>query len=377
MSQEVQERKYYPHAVVWEITFACNMRCLHCGTAAGQKRSDELTHEEAIALVDELCGLGAQEITLSGGEPLLRKDWPQLAQRIIDGGSKAYLITNGYAVDEKIVDEFERINFTNIGVSFDGTEPTHNHIRQREKSFKRAKNAMQMMSDRGNIRFCAITQVSNMNLNEMDEIKQILQDVGCRQWRIQMTTSTGRMKEQDNMVLTTDKFPYLVDKLLEYKEEGKIDIDVGENIGFYGCKGTQLWDGKPYFGCFAGMRVAGITSNGEVRGCLSMPEYFNEGNIRDSSFTEIWDDPNNFMYNRVFRSSDAGGWCKECKYLPLCRGGCATTSFSATNMRANNPYCMYQIEKANGIECEDNEMIQSLLDHVHKQLGGKVETVEK
>jgi len=373
---ETAERKYYPHSVVWEITFACNMRCLHCGTAAGKKRSDELTTEEGLNLIDELTGLGSQEITLSGGEPLLRKDWPILAERIKQNGAKAYFISNGYAVTEKTIEEFERIQFTNLGISFDGTEKTHNHIRQRDQSFKRAYNAMKMMGESDKIRFCAITQVSNFNLDEMDEIKQMLHDVNCPQWRIQMTTSTGRMKEHGEFVLTLDKFPGFVDKLLEYKEEGKIDIDVGENIGFYGCKGTQLWGGKPYFGCFAGMRVAGIESDGNVRGCLSMPNTFNESNIRDSSFTEIWDNPDGFPYNRKFTNRTAEGFCATCKYLPLCRGGCATTSFAATGTRANNPFCMYQVELQNGIEPEDNEMIADLLKYVNQKIEEIAKPVE-
>ncbi len=75
----MSEFKLYPSAVVWEITFACNMRCIHCGTSAGKRRPDELTTEEALNLIDELAELGSEAITISGGEPLLRDDWPLLA----------------------------------------------------------------------------------------------------------------------------------------------------------------------------------------------------------------------------------------------------------------------------------------------------------
>ena len=94
----------------------------------------------------------------------------------------------------------------------------------------------------------------------------------------------------------------------------------------------------------------------------SMPEEFVEGNIRDSSFTEIWNDPSNFLYNRKFTRETATGACHDCRYLPLCRGGCATTSVSATGERANNPYCMFQIEQKQGIEPVDDELILRLLE---------------
>ncbi len=353
------EFKFYPQSVVWEITFACNMRCIHCGTAAGTMRPDELTTEEALGLIDELADLGCEILTLSGGEPLLRKDWRQLAEHTKKRGIKPYLITNGYAVTDEIVEDFKKIGFANIGVSFDGTEKTHNYIRQRKDGFKRTVEAMEKMTA-ANLRYCAVSQISNINLNELDDIRQILLDVGCKQWRIQMTTSTGRM--ESDLVLSLDNYPKLINKIIEYKNDNTIDIDAGENIGYYGCLGLKLTDGMPYLGCFAGTRVAGISSNGNVKGCLSMPEQFVEGNIRNSSFTEIWNNPDNFAYNRKFTKETASGACYDCKYLPLCRGGCTTTSVSATGERANNPYCIYQIEQKQGVACADNEMITSLLE---------------
>ena len=95
---------------------------------------------------------------------------------------------------------------------------------------------------------------------------------------------------------------------------------------------------------------------------LNMPEEFVVGNIRDSSFTELWNNDEGFLYNRRFTRQTASGACRECRYLPLCRGGCATTSVSATGERANNPYCIYQLEQKEGIAPEDTEMIVKLLE---------------
>ncbi len=353
---------FYPEKVVWEITFACNMRCLHCGTAAGVKRPTELTTEESLALIDELVGLGCRNIALSGGEPLLRQDWRQLAQRCKEHDLLTCLITNGYAVTEDIVNDFENLAIKKVGVSFDGMPKTHNYIRQRDESWDRAYNAMNLMAKNGNVPFSAISQISNINLDELDEIKKALIDVGCKSWRIQMTTSTGRMKSHDNLVLTIDNYEKFIDKIIEIQEEGKILVYVGENIGYYGCKGYKLWEAKPYWGCYAGMRVAGIESDGTIKGCLSMPEDFVEGNIRDSSFTEIWNNPDGFAYNRKFTRDTATGACHDCRYLPICRGGCATTSHSATGERANNPYCIYQMELKQGIEPpEDIETVKEIL----------------
>lgn len=352
--------KFYPQVVVWEVTFACNMRCLHCGTSAGKMRPKELTTDESLNLIDELADLGCDTINISGGEPLLRDDWKQLTRRMRERNIKAYMITNGFLVTEDIVKEFREVDLNFAGVSLDGTEKTHNYIRQNDRSWEKAVNAMRLMNEQ-KFPFCAVSQISNINLGELDDIRKILVDVGCKIWRIQMTTSTGRMAR--DMVLTLDNYPKLIDKLLEFKKLDEIKVDVGENIGYYGCKGSALHDNMPYLGCYAGTRIAGIESDGSIKGCLSMPEQFVEGNIRDSSLTEIWNNPDGFAYNRRFTKETADGACRECKYLPLCRGGCTTTSVSASGHRADNPYCMYQLELKQGIQPpDDSEIVTKLLD---------------
>lgn len=343
------EFKFYPHAVVWEITFACNMRCIHCGTSAGKKRPDELTADEALRLCDELAALGTKWLTISGGEPLLRSDWQQIARRAKANGIDIGLISNGYAFDEAAADAVADIGFRNIGLSFDGTEKTHNYIRQRDDSFRRVTNTMGLLHQRG-VKFCAVSQISNLNIDEMDDMWQILMDHHANSWQVQLTTVTGRMKGVADMILSLENYPRLIDKILELRKRDGLRVRAGENIGYYGCKGAELWDDMPYLGCYAGTRILGIESNGTIKGCLSMPEDFVEGNIRDRSLTEIWNDPKSFAYNRNFTKESADGPCRECHYLPMCRGGCTTTSYSQTGSIANNPYCVYQIELKQGIK---------------------------
>ncbi len=358
--------KFFPDTVVWEITFACNMRCIHCGTSAGTRRADELSTDEALSLIDELAELGCTNVTLSGGEPLIRNDWRTLAARLKENGLTTYLITNGYAMTPQIADDIRELGFKRVGISVDGMEKVHNHIRQRSDSYEKCLAALDIMRER-EVEFCVVSQVSNMNLAELDDMHKMLVDRGCKGWRIQMCTTTGRMMEHANMVLSLENYEQLIDKLQELRQAGDIFIDVGENIGYYGCKGSELMDGNPYFGCYAGVRVAGITSNGNIKGCLSMPEEFVEGNIRETSFTEIWNRTGGFAYNREFTKETASGACHDCRYLPLCRGGCTTTSFSQSGGRADNPFCMYQIELKRGIQPVDSEDTVALLERFNPE----------
>ena len=335
--------RLYPSNAVWEITFLCNMRCLHCGTSAGEKREDELTTEEALKLIDDLAELGCEFLTLSGGEPLLRKDWRELAGRLKERKIKLGLVTNGWCVNQRVVSDFKEIGFGMVGVSFDGTQKTHDMIRRTPGSYEKAYQALRLIKE-SDQNVCALTQVSRLNLEELEDIYQDLLRIKIPLWRIQMTTFTGRMCEMRDGTMGPEDMPELARKILKIRNENKIRIDVGENIGYYGELGQELWMGYPYLGCYAGCRVIGIESNGNIKGCLSMPEECVEGNIRKRALKDIWEDMSLFSYNRQFSPDKAEGFCKDCPHLRFCRCGCATTALGASGNRFNNPYCLYRIE---------------------------------
>ena len=75
-----------PRFCVWEITLRCNAACIHCGSSAGSPRPAELDSREALELCDDMAVLGVERVTLSGGEPLLRADWPDIAGRLRQWG---------------------------------------------------------------------------------------------------------------------------------------------------------------------------------------------------------------------------------------------------------------------------------------------------
>ena len=93
--------KYQPITCVWEVTMGCNMRCGHCGSSCAEPLPEELTTSEALHLCDQIAGLGLKWITLSGGEPLTRKDITLLIQRLSQKGVSVNIITNGWLLDQE------------------------------------------------------------------------------------------------------------------------------------------------------------------------------------------------------------------------------------------------------------------------------------
>jgi radical SAM protein with 4Fe4S-binding SPASM domain len=340
-------QKYKPSTVVWEVTFKCNMNCLHCGTDAGAEREAELSTKEALALCDELAQLGCERLILSGGEPLVRSDWADIAERLIKNGIKTGLISNGFLMTPDVAKKMNDIGLGMVGISFDGNEEAHNKIRRNPQSYQKVLQAFEFLSDAG-VSVCAVSQISKHNFHTLDDIRNILLKNKVKYWQLQMTTLTGRMKDEpNNSVLDEDQFMYLAEYTAQLMSQNNPELTVyaGENIGYFNHLEGILRRGHYFQGCNAGIRVLGIESNGNIKGCLSMPEDFVEGNVRQRSLTEIWNDPKLFAYNREFSAEAAEGGCKGCKFFEICRGGCGNTAYSSTGRRHNNPYCVLAIEK--------------------------------
>jgi len=100
-----------------------------------------------------------------------------------------------------------------------------------------------------------------------------------------------------------------------------------------------------WHGCYAGISVLGIKYNGNVTGCLTMPEKYIEGNIRDISIIDMWNSPEYFTYNRSFKSEDLGELCRDCKYGLSCKGGCMSRSAAITGVPHNDPHCFCRVEQ--------------------------------
>jgi MoaA/NifB/PqqE/SkfB family radical SAM enzyme len=110
----------FPFIVGWEFTMACNLRCRHCGSSAGLPRAGELTTEEALRICDQFPALMVREVDFTGGEPLMRPDWPIVAGRIVELGITANILTNGLGLDAPLIAQMQDVGITGVGISLDG-----------------------------------------------------------------------------------------------------------------------------------------------------------------------------------------------------------------------------------------------------------------
>lgn len=344
MRKILEKVGFYPRICVWELTLACNMKCGHCGSRAGLPRPNEMSPEEAQVVASDLADLGCKRVTLSGGEPILRKDWPEIAKTLVSRGVKVNMVSNGWGWTEATVRSAKEAGLSNVCFSIDGLEQTHDEIR-REGSFGRSMKAFEMCRAAG-LPTASIMTINRKNMAEIDAVHDLLVEKGVTLWQPQLSDAMGYQRDNIEWAFHPEELPEVEAKLAEMMRRSSMRVTVGDNIGYYG-PNEELFRKESTFGfwvgCFAGCQVVGIEADGDIKGCLSQQDdSFVEGNVRETSLKEIWNRPGAFAYNREFTTEQLEGFCGDCRYNDICRGGCTCSAHFATGSRFDNPFCVYR-----------------------------------
>jgi len=163
--------------VVWNVTRACNLKCVHCYAHAVEKtRERELTHDEGRTLIDDLAAFGAPVILFSGGEPLMRKDLITLASYAVDKGMRAVISTNGTLITKEKANALKKVGLSYVGISLDGLEEINDRFRGKKGAFTEAMAGIKNCQDAGlkvGLRFT----INRMNVNEVDGIFDLLESM--------------------------------------------------------------------------------------------------------------------------------------------------------------------------------------------------------
>ena len=338
-----------PLKAVWEITMACNMRCKHCGSSCKEPLPGELSTEEALHLCDDLSRLGLNHMTLSGGEPLLRKDWFLLARRLKDLGVEVVnMITNGWLLNDAAIDRALEVGLAYFGISIDGLEETHDHIRC-NGAFSHAMNALERLKQRG-FPGSVITTVMKPNIGQLPEMQKVFEEKGVQNWQLQFGLPVGNLSKWRHYVIDPSQVKEIMDFMIHLQESSPVKPCITDCLGYWTAKSIQLLQLRPgaenacWQGCQAGKRVMGILHDGSITGCTAVRDKkFVEGNVRETPLREIWTRPGAFAWNRNRSRQDLGGFCRLCRFADLCLGGCTNVRLTMTDTADQNPYCAYRL----------------------------------
>ncbi len=175
----------------------------------------------------------------------------------------------------------------------------------------------------------------------------MIQSMGVKRWQIQPLFPFGRSQETTELSLTEDVYLQLGEFVRHWAPKAKelgVNLLPADSFGYFTELDTrdQVWRGCP-----AGSYACGITSNGKVKGCLSLPDDLIEGDLRRRDLWEIWFDPHTFTYTRQYSLKKLGKNCQDCDNARICRGGCSAMSYGSTRDFHNDPYCFYSIHQRN------------------------------
>lgn len=333
-----------PLYVVWELTLRCDLACRHCGSRAGLAREAELSLDEALGVVDQLAALGTREVAFIGGEAYLNPDWLRIVRAVAEAGIRPTMTTGARALDVNLAKQAAEAGLQAVSVSVDGLEATHDQLRGVRGSYRAAMAALGHIRAAG-MQPYANTQYNRLNLPEVEALGEVLVNAGIQAWQVQVTGPMGRAADRPEWLLQPYDMLELFERLGRAAERALaagVTVNAGNNLGYFGPY-EHLIRLEYWKGCAAGRHVLGIESNGDVKGCPSLPSApYVGGNLRRSPLREIWERSAELAFARERGTEDLWGFCAGCYYAEACKGGCSWTSHTLLGRRGNMPYCHHR-----------------------------------
>ncbi len=322
-----------PICLTWEITYACNLQCVHCLSSSGKRRPEELTTAEAKRLIDEWAEMKVFYINVGGGEPMSRKDFRELMDYALARGIGVKFSTNGTLIDDDAAAWIASRDYLDVQISIDGaTADTSDPIRG-EGSYDRARQAMERLAKQ-RFPFKINTTVTRHNYPQIDELYALAQryEAELRLTRLRPTGRGGAVWQ--DLRPTHEQNRGLYEWLLNHR-----DVLTGDSFFHLSAYGQPM-DGLNL--CGAGRIVCCVDPVGEVYACPFMlaPE-FSGGNVRQpGGFAGIWRSSPLFTHLREWQ---VGGSCQTCNAYDQCHGGCmAVKHFTQQSLDAPDPDCVFQ-----------------------------------
>jgi len=336
-----------PFLVVWNFTYRCNLRCKHCYSDSGINSSRELSTEDALKVVDQLAEFGVTSLAFSGGEPLMRKDFFEVARHAVESGLYVSLATNGTLLTEENVQKLKECGVHYVEVSLDGADAeTHDAFRGKAGAFSQTVQGLENCLKAGICTCVAVTGTKN-NLAEIPALLEMAEQMGIDRFTLFNFVPVGRGKE----IVSFDPSPEEREQLLCYlnkklSEKRKIAIlsttpqlarvalqehsPLQEDIvmplaHMEATKVSKRAKALADFigGCGAGRFYCAISPEGDVQPCVFMP--LTVGNLKKQRLEEIW------LNSPVFRDlrdrEKLKGDCGKCEFKFVC-GGCRARAFA-------------------------------------------------
>ncbi len=324
---------FKPFLIAWNLTKRCNLRCAHCYLSAGERDAgslDELTTEECFRAVDGMARVNpASILVLTGGEPLLRRDLPEIARYATQQGMMVVVGTNGTLLTDAKIRMLQEAGVMGVSISVDSLDAgRHDTFRLLPGALEGALNGIEACNRMG-LQFQVHTTASRMNYEEIPAIMDFAYRKKARVFNLFFLVCTGRGEEMSD--ITPEQYEQLLGDLVDAQRKypgmfvRSRCAPHFKRIAFEKNPDSPITKAQGYEagGCLAGTHYARITPEGDLTPCPFMP--ISVGNLRREGFEQLWNQSPVFD---DLRRPALKGKCGDCEYAELC-GGCRARPYAS------------------------------------------------
>jgi len=362
----VKERKPRGPVVIWNLIRRCNLTCKHCyALSADHDYPNELSNAEVNTVMDDLKAFQVPVLILSGGEPLLRADVFEIAQRAKGLGFYVGLSTNGTLIDATMADRVAAQGFDYVGISLDGMRETHDRFRRKQGAFDASLAAVRLLRARG-VKVGLRYTMTDMNAADLPALMQLMLDEGVDKFYFSHLNYAGRGNihrgRDAHFAATRDALDRLFDAAwqdarraignaggvaqapVEYVT-GNNDAD-GVYLLLWALRHLPRWADalqarlEAWGGNASGLHVANIDNLGHVHPD-TMWWHHDLGSVRERPFSQIWADTSEPLMAGLKRQPrPVTGRCGACAHLAICGGNTRVRAQQVTgDPWAEDPGC--------------------------------------
>ena len=347
-----------PMLVIWEVTQACDLACVHCrASAQSHRHPHELSTEQGFQLLDEIRSFGEPLMVFTGGDPLKRPDLFELLRYSVKIGLRTNVTPSATPLlTSDAIDRFQAAGVSRMAISVDGPDAaTHDEFRGIPGTFEQAMAALRHARDIGlDTQFQ--TTVTRRNMNRLPEIAEIVKEVRSKMWSLFFLIVTGRASESDD--LQGSEYEKVFEYMYELSKTAPFGIKTTEAMHYrrYVAQRVKAEHGVTENPNAKGMawRTSGVSDGkgfvfvshtGEIFPAGFLP--VSGGNVLQDSLVDVYQ---NSSLCRTLRDPESrGGKCGVCEYQKVC-GGSRSRAYAFTgDFLAEDPRCTYQPHLAEAI----------------------------
>jgi radical SAM protein len=351
-----------PLLVIWEVTQACDLACVHCRACAMPGRHpQELTTEEGFALLEEIKSFGNPLMVFTGGDPMKRPDIYALIERSVALGLRTNVTPSATPLlTTAVIDEFQRLGVSRLALSVDGPDAeSHDAFRGVPGTFEAFMRAA-LHAKKIGLDTQIQTTVTRRNMHRLQEMADLVAQIGGRMWSLFFLTVIGRAAESDD--LSADEYEQVFEFLYQTSKTAPFEVKTTEAMHYrrflaqrqreeHVDREGALRTAFRTAGVSDGRGFVFVSHKGDIcpSGFLPLPA----GNVRHDSLVDVY---RNSKLFRELRDPDLReGKCGLCEYVKIC-GGSRSRAYSLTgDYLAEDPRCIYHPSLVRHVSSERKE----------------------